>query len=905
MDYWKKSTLKEMILNEDLNMEIVFKAVKEYRDNGTELERGKILKIANKYDMIINHYGEEIMCFEIDNMSYDTYKQPVKYKIIINDEKSITIDIISMLQLSEIVRQYNFRELKIFCPQCDNKYFFLKLAEFVKHETHRGACLKESSPFKKFSSDNFNSFFKEGCDFINVKLKPLEFEPNFKLYFKYIDHIIQSDELYFYEDKYQKRLSLFDKINVAKTGNKLVQFFGQPGKGKTLTLIGILKYFIKHDLVGTLYINCKAMSNLNEPFKLKQLFIDEIPFLFYNNFSGYIQCVNDIIDFIYDKNTSNYFDLVNLVIDHILKDKKIKNKYLIVLDQYNDKTDKDNNHLKELYKKLIQNKINEYNNIVIGLITFSSMNNKDIREYKIKHLFEGKFEDNFQEHYLEEVENLEYKLSIDNGGKYDQNLKKLGNGLKYYNILKYFYINKKDVDMEDFMNLTKFHIRTNLLDFFKIKDLSKNPKLNILGSFSTNVSYSKTNLNAIKENIPFKYFEIVKKEKKGNEDKYIIKFSFPLVGEAMNDIYSQIINTNPSLYSNITNEKQLDEGAKGKFFEKILTYYLNVQSSIYKLEGIDKVSFFSDYEINFHKEMEVLVLNDNETPEIISNKQNLQENCVYLLTQKRFNGKALDIALLKISEINEIIGIQASIHKKDIFSSEEIDKFLKNLRDNVKNNYDIEVDDNNLFFCYIFEWNKDINQEMIKKCKDKDIKFFFFDVTNKCFNEENGQKITNLKSHISKPSQIISNNKIFLKIAKKDENKYHSLDEYFHMKQATKINYNSKNFADQQQTKIIVPTFKGPAYIINEAQEKVIKNILKRDFNLPDDPKIKYICSMNCLSLKSKTGMFDFCILQDKNEKNILIMITKYNSIYFIKSNGDFCDSVTKMEQDIDCYEIL
>ena len=48
---------------------------------------------------------------------------------------------------------------------------------------------------------------------------------------------------------------------------------------------------------------------------------------------------------------------------------------------------------------------------------------------------------------------------------------------------------------------------------------------------------------------------------------------------------ADIINANPSIYKNLT-DKELDGGAKGNFFEKIVTYYLNVDRSISTNTGL-------------------------------------------------------------------------------------------------------------------------------------------------------------------------------------------------------------------------------------------------------------------------------------------------------------------------------
>ena len=78
-------------------------------------------------------------------------------------------------------------------------------------------------------------------------------------------------KLEIFEDKFQNRIKIMEIINSLNCRNTIVKFFGQPGTGKTLTLICYLKYMINHVRVGTFYINCKALFSLNEPIEIKKL----------------------------------------------------------------------------------------------------------------------------------------------------------------------------------------------------------------------------------------------------------------------------------------------------------------------------------------------------------------------------------------------------------------------------------------------------------------------------------------------------------------------------------------------------------------------------------------------------------------------------------------------------------
>ena len=886
MEKCNQRSLKEMVIHENLTMEKVYEAIESEISTKKNLKKNSTLKVGN-YEINIFNQVLYSVAFSVQNQIFNVFIKPIKYKLEINEKESIIIDIIAISQLREVLKQFPFNKILLFCPLCKPYFFQLTYEDLHAHENHSGACLKESMNLKKLSQESFSKFFKENSDFFNKVLKPLEFEPNFELYFQNCEIILSENELYIYEDINKNRINIFNNINIVDNNNSLIKFFGQRGKGKTLSLIGILKYMIPHLYIGTFYINCKALYTLNEPIKIKQLIIDEIPFLFYGNFKDYKECAEIIINFNYDKDSS-FFKLINLVIDKIISCPK-KQKYIIVLDQYNDKIDKNNKELDLLYDKLIKNKKESLKDITFSLITFSSMNNEDIRYYKIQYINNIIEKKDCKGFSLCEIDNLEYNISIDEGGLYDQNLKKFGYGLKYYNILKYYYRNNKSEFISDFIEATKLHIRANLVKFFGMNEenISDTSNLKILGSFSTDVAYTEEEIKKIINYIPFKYFDIVQDL---NKRDYKIIFSFPLVGEVVNEIYADIINTNPNIYFNLT-RFELDGGAKGKFFEKILTYYLNIRSSIYYNK--DHIKYFDDFPIKYHDEVEVLVLNDNEKFENIVNKRELLKG-IYLITQKRYNGKALDIALVNVSDINEIIGIQISIHKKNIFKANEVDDFLWNLNRNIKNNYDLEVKKENLYFCYIFDWNNK-NSSMIDRCRINGMKYFFFDVTTKSFVDYYGNKVNNLKVYLLSPQSTTLD-------ARKAG--YHILDEYYIRRPK------QSNEQKEKETQNNNYVFSEEPFVkLNECQKNSIKKFFKNELFLKVLPEIDYKHSMNCLVGKFLEKNIDFCISPYKgndvtNNFDSIVLLTNSSRHYLIKNNGGIYPYTGNYSNEYDYYSI-
>ena len=309
----------------------------------------------------------------------------------------------------------------------------------------------------------------------------------------------------------------------------------------------------------------------------------------------------------------------------------------------------------------------------------------------------------------------------------------------------------------------------------------------------------------------------------------------------------------------------MDGGAKGKFFEKIITYYLNITSSIYKEK--EKIEYFEDYPITYHEEINALVLNKNESISKIEYKKKL-ESGIYLITQKRYNGKALDIALLKIGDVNEIIGIQISIYKKDIFTKEQVSEFLSNLQQVIKKYFDLEVDDKNLFFSYIFEWDN-VNKYIIDKCDRNGLKYFYFQVNEKIFRDARGNIITKLKPNLINPPPY-----------HKHKNNY-SIEQYFKIK--TKDNSKETQYLSY---KISI----GPFIKINENQKITIINIFKKHLKYKKSVEIKYQKSLNFFTSSLVEKINEFCVWDymsdDQIYNNSISTHSKNTNFPIIKENG-------------------
>lgn len=192
------------------------------------------------------------------------------------------------------------------------------------------------------SKEDFDKFldkYKQKTEIIGRIFKSgIEFEPNFQTYFKFDSMAFQPFQVFpdiIDENHTEPKRKLFmEKIKKSEPG-KNYRIFGHSGIGKSTGLICALKYDLKPN-IGSLYINLKSMRKLSEAKnfnKIKQIFIDEIIFLFHDNYDNY----STVADSIKVCEFSSVWELIEFVLDKI-KDMKAE-KYIIVFDEYKKKND--------------------------------------------------------------------------------------------------------------------------------------------------------------------------------------------------------------------------------------------------------------------------------------------------------------------------------------------------------------------------------------------------------------------------------------------------------------------------------------------------------------------------------------------------------------------------------------
>jgi hypothetical protein len=377
------------------------------------------------------------------------------------------------------------------------------------------------------------------------------------------------------------------------------------------------------------------------------------------------------------------------------------------------------------------------------------MNNSDIKEYKIQKielelspLKNNNYTDIYEVNDLFDINTLIFKDE-----ETDHYFDLLGRNIKTYNILKEKE-NHED-ELSKYLKGEKDKIYKNIEDYYECDKDDMN--ITKLLYFSTTSKYNLDNFREKAKYIPFKYFipEISVNEKK---DKYIsIKYAFPLVEEVVNELINSIIYKDINFYKTLVDKKDIDGGARGILFEKLVTYYLkpNKNENNYK--------FFNDITIEDEVIVKKFVPKSNEKKKKYKEIKKHLDDGVYLFTQTMTTGKAFDLLIVTIKKnYAKIIAIQVTIHKPDdkIYNYNFLQNCYKDLKEYLGNFFDFKYFENDFSFLYIFDLSyKDSNTKefnsMINKCDANHMKYIFFNFNDIKFVNINNENICELNLNVT------------------------------------------------------------------------------------------------------------------------------------------------------------
>ena len=745
--FYEKENLSSMLLDNEISMSNIYQNIK----NKTFSFDEKGIKISyNKNNTFnLNYKGIQL-----------EYVFEIPFKIKINDKN---LDIININHLKYLIMNNYILNPKINCESCSSIIEY-NINNLISHKNH-DISIEEGDKYKRILSDNFEEFFikeengKSSCLGKTFET-PEDFEINFKYYFKDYEIYKNKPFVIFTDEKRENFIDYF--IQTLSLGaNKIQAFFGQSGIGKSISVLTALKYIVNHKICGTLYLNMKCLYLLfkkKEYDSLKQIIIDEVPYLFRQRYNYYRNCINLIWHFSLE-NEDSIWELIYSIIEFINNIPKNSISYAFIFDQYKEEIDK-NKKLVKIFNTLQNKKKNE--KIVFEIITLSSMNNKDIKLYKtnyIQHELDKSFRNQtIFDMKLEELNDI-FDISAlkFEDEAYKEYFDLLGGNIKYYNILNNYFNNQ--VDINSLINSKKEEITNKIKSYYDC-DSSKKNIINLL-YFSTKTKYNLNDFLEIVQYVPYKYFDpkiIREKNKKGKkknkEEKIYIKinFSFPLIEEIVSELIDYILGFELNIYQQLCDNNLIDGGARGYLFEKFITIHLNP-----KVHHPNNINYFKDVDIDDTITIKKFVPKDNE--EIIKKKKLASlKSGTYLFTQKILTGKDLDILIVDIDKNNnsQIMAFQISIYKPEdeIFKDIELQVCFNRLKQYLNSLYDFKIEENKIYFSYIFDKtykDKKKFDDMLNICKENKMAYILFDPFELIFYDQNMKEVDKIRNIVTSP----------------------------------------------------------------------------------------------------------------------------------------------------------
>ena len=717
------------------------------KPNSNEIENLEI----NYNNYVIKLFKNNLYFCDINLLSDNSNQKKIIERVFIKPIKIIykleAIEIAYLNQFNEIPKLLHIKRPILFCNKHDIKINYKikdlinHIQDFIIYDSNQCKIeLLEKSKDDDYYERKYYYTFKKN-KYSNKFETPIDFDINYEDYFDFYKYQINDQNFVFFDDeKNSRELSIANLLCFNNFLGNFTIYYGQSGMGKSITLIKAFKYNYNHDSFGTLYIHCKCMHNyyFNNFQKMKKILKDEIIYLFKNEYYNYKKCLKYIDKF---QNNKNFFDLVNNIIKKFCNN-KLK-KYIFVFDQYKAEFDP-NGELNNLNKTLINN------SAIYGLIACCSMDNKSVRELKIKNLSYNLFR---EESLDEETDNIIIeeiikifdisKLTIDNGEIFDKTLDKIGKTLKNYIALKEFSRNNNYDAMKNYVNDLKTRMTNNLKDFFKLnkKILEENETSNLINlynilSFTVNTDYDIDYIKTIKNYIPFKYFDI--KLNKENENISEIVFNCELVGEVMNKIYEDIIYENNNIYQIFDNIK-LDRGALDGLYEKYVIHFMEPD------EHIHERKLFNLFNINEIITVDKFVPNSKEKYFNHNYVIRSLKNGDYLFKQNQFGGKAFDCAIIRVNNNNaQVFFFQISIKKDTLYSINQLNKFIETFIDYFSYQFDLKIKQEDVYFSYIFHTKE--KDELCKKCDKNNLKCIFFNPSIQKFTNKNYEELDDINN---------------------------------------------------------------------------------------------------------------------------------------------------------------
>lgn len=658
--------------------------------------------------------------------------------------------------------QQKSKELKenIYC-QNETKYCVSNNSKFIKFidfkNTHNiFICSKEQVLFllEKFGFDKFIvlksgievDHIKNSLDFDTIQrvenyLKKAEFEKANKAI---NDSIIRLDDLSLLYEKYQKfnilsknfhmtkeREEFFKKLKALIGNNNIVYISGPKYIGKTTSLL----YYLKNNVVRYFYINLSYIKKLFESKNKSELNLSISKELY--------SCLDfEEVKLVYSYlNQKEYSSIMELVFDLLsyLAEKFSSKDIYIVLDQYKEKIDVNNNYIKKIHN-MLKNVEN------LSIIICNSLNETDFRKSLELYLNDPSA---FIKNYLfidKLVSISENEINILKKEEKDL-LHKCGNLFQYYREITE---NQNKLSVEEISNKITNQIIKEIKGYY---NNNNNKEIitkirEIYDNINEPIAYGQ--LSNISKSFPFKYFYISVASNNSFAISDIkcsstikINCSFPIVMDCIQDILYEYKGLEKEDQNNFTSQKS-SIALKENVIEYLWTSRFNYTYKECKI--IKKLSIGSILKIKDKDEKE-------RYQSMISHLND--KNDSILIVQTESNAQYFDIAILKCinkeQKSYELYLFQETTHKA-------LDERLCGILLNTEKYYlkflfyvELKINIQEVYFSYVFK-GEEPDSTTINYCEENQINYIkYFESERKLYISDIDSKIKSVFQYLKYP----------------------------------------------------------------------------------------------------------------------------------------------------------
>ena len=451
------------------------------------------------------------------------------------------------------------------------------------------------------------------------------------------------------------------------------------------------------------------------------------------------------------------WDKIIKILDFIVEIKRIKEKIIIVMDQYKIGFDINNHLLIILQSEKFLSKIK--------FIICSSINEKDIKSNLTYSTILKSLQMKFQLNYTFIDNLLSVKLIIKND-KIRKLMEKFNYIPKYYySFIKDYHEDKEEINnvklfeskINQFISDQFYDIKNKLISFFNENNIDLIEYYNIICQILEGEPINDSHFAYFIRIIPLKYckYKIV------SMNQIKIKASFDFFYLPLRAAYKEEAKIDLISVAKITKNR----GELGNIFDSLVNHHFDINKNIFGFE-ISHVIIVNEI-VNFS--YFTTIINDDKDYFIKElNLEKVFDGKAIYLEQKNTNGQCVDGGfLIPIPNSNcySLLLYQSSIKKRKHFSKEFIYNYIySTAKENLNKMFGINIQ--KLYFMYILDSD---DKNTINYCKENNIFYIFYDYKNSKFYFSNNKEVKIFSETILDSLEIQKPNSKILEVIEKIE----------------------------------------------------------------------------------------------------------------------------------------